>query len=79
MDPHNLSQNLKMGVPLLLLPKVTDPSADAMLLPLTWNMVGNGAIRDEWIASFSVSNTAVLRKHLITEDLHVKASNVNSV
>jgi hypothetical protein len=47
MDPHNLSLHLQMGVPLLLLPKVTDPSAAVMMLPLTWHMANNDAISVE--------------------------------
>jgi len=47
MDPHNLSQHLKMGVPLLLLPKVTDPLAAVTLQPSTWNIASNDAPQDE--------------------------------
>jgi hypothetical protein len=32
MDQHNPSPHLKMGVPLSLLPKVSEPSAAVMLL-----------------------------------------------
>jgi hypothetical protein len=47
MDPHNQFLHLQMGATLLLLPKVTDPSAAVMLPPLTSNMANNDVTLDE--------------------------------
>jgi hypothetical protein len=45
MNPHNLSQYLKMSMSLSLVPEVTYPSTAVMLL--VWNVASSDATMDD--------------------------------